>query len=57
MRLNITVTLTPATHTRSTAIVEGPRDALYQLKSCQLPRNSAGTLVRQVLNEVMKFEG
>jgi len=29
--------------TRSSAIAEGPRDALCQLKSCQLPRNSAGT--------------
>jgi len=29
--------------TRSTAIAEGPRDASSQLKSCQLPRNSAET--------------
>ena len=36
--------------TRSSAIVEGPRDASCQLKSCQLPRNSAET-VRQVLNK------
>ena len=34
--------------TRSSAIAEGPRDASCQLKSCQLPRNSA---VRQVLNK------
>jgi len=27
--------------TRSSAIAEGPRDALCQLKSCQLPCNSA----------------
>ena len=33
--------------------IEGPRDASCQLKSCQLPRNSAETLVglRQVLNK------
>ena len=29
--------------TRSSAIAEGPRDASCQLKSCQLPRNSAWT--------------
>jgi len=29
--------------TRSSAIAEGPRDASRQLKSCQLPRNSAET--------------
>ena len=29
--------------TRSSAIAEGPRDASGQLKSCQLPRNSAET--------------
>jgi len=28
---------------RSSAIAEGPRDASCQLKSCQLPRNSADT--------------
>jgi len=40
------------TWTRSSAIAEGPRDASCQLKSCQLPRNSAETiLVRQVLNK------
>jgi len=33
----------PACKTRSSAIAEGPRDALCQLKSCQLPRNSAET--------------
>ena len=32
-----------ALHTRSSAIAEGPRDASCQLKSCQLPRNSAET--------------
>ena len=29
--------------TRSSAIAEGPRDMSCQLKSCQLPRNSAET--------------
>ena len=29
--------------TKSSAIAEGPRDASCQLKSCQLPRNSAET--------------
>ena len=29
--------------TRSSAIAEGPRDTPCQLKSCQLPRNSAET--------------
>jgi len=33
----------PQTPTRSSAIAEGPRDASCQLKSCQLPRNSAET--------------
>jgi len=33
----------PALQTRSSAIAEGPRDASCQLKSCQLPRNSAET--------------
>jgi len=44
---------TAAILTRSSAIaVEGPRDASCQLKSCQLPRNSAAKLlVRQVLNK------
>ena len=31
------------TKTRNSAIAEGPRDASCQLKSCQLPRNSAET--------------
>ena len=29
--------------TRSSPIAEGPRDASCQMKSCQLPRNSAET--------------
>ena len=45
--------------TRSSAIAEGPRDALCQLKSCQLPCNSAETTCttspEQI--EVMKLEG
>ena len=32
-----------STTTRSSAIAEGPRYASCQLKSCQLPRNSAET--------------
>ena len=44
--------------TRSSAIAEGPRDASRQLKSCQLPRNSAETTCttspEQI--EVMKLE-
>jgi len=40
-------------HTRSSAIAKGPRDASHQLKSCEMPRNSAeATSVRQVLNQV-----
>ena len=45
--------------TRSSAVAEGPRDASCQLKSCQLPRNSAETTCttspEQI--EVMKWEG
>ena len=45
--------------TRCSAIAEGPRDVSYQLKSCQLPRNSAEstctTSTEQI--EVMKLEG
>ena len=39
--------------TRSSAIAEGPRGASCQLKSCQLPRNSAETIIRQVLTKSM----
>jgi len=47
------------TATRSSAIVEGPRDASCQLKSCQLPRNSAETTCTTSSEqiEVMKLEG
>ena len=40
-------------------ITEGPRDALCQLKSCQLPRNSAETTCTKSPEqiEVMKLEG
>ena len=41
----ITLMLSPKM-TRSSAIAEGPRDASCQLKSCQLPRNSAETTYR-----------
>jgi len=47
------------TITRSSAIAEGPRDASCQLKSCQLPRNTAETTCttspEQI--EIMKLEG
>jgi len=45
--------------TRSSAIAEGPRDASCQLKSCQLPRNSAETTCATSPKEieVMKLEG
>ena len=45
--------------TRSSAIAEGPRDALCQLKSCQLPRNSVETTCTTSPEhiEVMKLEG
>jgi len=45
--------------TRRSAIAEGPRDASCQLKSCQLPRNSAETtcMTSPEKIEVMKLEG
>ena len=44
---------------RSSAIAEGPRDASCQLKSCQLPRNSAETTCTTSPEQidVMKLEG
>jgi len=46
-------------NTRSSAIAEGPRDASCQLKSSQLPRNSAETTCTTCTEqiEVMKLEG
>jgi len=38
-----TCIVTTSYKTRKSAIADGPRDALCQLKSCQLPRNSAET--------------
>ena len=47
------------TYAVSSAIAEGPRDVSCQLKSCQLPRNSAETTCttspEQI--EVIKLEG
>jgi len=45
--------------TRSSAIAEGVRDALCQLKSCQLPRNCAETtcMTSPEQIEVIKLEG
>jgi len=40
-----------AERTRSSAIAEGPRDASCQLKSCQLPCNSAETTCTTSLNK------
>ena len=44
--------------TRSSAIAEGPRDASCQLKSCQLPRNSAETTYTTSSDQIdgMKLE-
>ena len=43
---------------RSSAIAEGPRDASCQLKSCQLPRNSAETTYTTSRDQIdgMKLE-
>jgi len=58
MGLNFSPTFT-AEQTRSSAIADGPRDASCQLKSCQLPRNSAETTrtISPEEIEVMKLEG
>jgi len=40
---NLSYLLWRLNRTRSSAIAEGPHDASCQLKSCQLPRNSAET--------------
>jgi len=44
--------------TRSLATAEGPRDASCQLKSCQLPRNSAETIYTTSPDQIdgMKLE-
>jgi len=44
---------------RGSAIAEGPRDTSYQLKSCQLTRNSAETTctISAEQTEVMKLQG
>ena len=42
----------PECKTRSSAIAEGPRDASCQLKSCQLPRNSAETTYTTSLDQI-----
>jgi len=53
--------LTVGIKTRSSAIAEGPRDASCQLKSCQLPSNSAETRPTCTTSpeqiEVMKLDG
>jgi len=45
--------------TRGSAVTEGPRDALCQLKSCQLPHNSAETscTTSPEQTEIMKLKG
>ena len=45
-------------HIKSSAIAEGPHDASCQLKSCQLPRNSAETTYTTSPDEIdgMKLE-
>jgi len=57
--INIFWTILAINNIRSSDIAEGPRDALCQLKSCQLPRNSAETTctISREQIEVMKLEG
>jgi len=52
------IIMTHTQATRSSAIAEGPRDASCQLKSCQLPRNSAETTYTTCPDQVdgMKLE-
>ena len=58
MPLRFTTALTNRKYTRSSAIAEGPRDASCQLKSCQLPRNSAETTYTTIPDQIdgMKLE-
>ena len=42
--------------TRSSAIAEGPRDASCQLKSCQLPCNSAETTYMTSSDQIDGYE-
>ena len=57
--INIFWTILAINNTRSSAIAEGPRDALCQLKSCQLPCNSAETTctISREQIKVMNLEG
>ena len=62
-RIGLSRAICPADYcvrrTRSSAIADGPCDASCQLKSCQLPRNSAETTctTSPEQTEVMKMEG
>jgi len=50
--MTVSVCLHNKCKTRSSAIAEGPRDASCQLKSCQLPRNSAETTYTTSPNQI-----
>jgi len=54
--INSTVSTVLIPLTRSSAIAEGPREVSCQLKSCQLPHNSAVRTSSEQI-EVMKLEG